>query len=284
MKRDASEAAARLIARARRPAVNPWSLLALREVEADDLPPVVSVGSPVDSPRRSKRLVNGMARTLESGAVAPVPVTAAGVTATMARARRARSSTRHAVEPAPLAVGENDEDGHRGPSQPWSSRPAAAQSADPSSGYPGGGPDGEVTAAPDSRRAPSHVPAEPNAEHPQVSRQSPQPAAAERWADVPALVADLPEVAAGQPATRLPGMRAVAAVAAHEPTAHVRAEPDASLAPPPSSGGAVLPSVVIDEIRIVTPPAASPAPDPLASLAAQRVGASRHRGGERWRA
>jgi len=38
------------------------------------------------------------------------------------------------------------------------------------------------------------------------------------------------------------------------------------------------PQVTIDQIQIVTPPARPPAPDPFASLAAQRVGASRHGG------
>jgi hypothetical protein len=38
------------------------------------------------------------------------------------------------------------------------------------------------------------------------------------------------------------------------------------------------PPVVIDRIEIITPPARSPAPDPLASVAARRAGRSRHGG------
>ena len=52
----------------------------------------------------------------------------------------------------------------------------------------------------------------------------------------------------------------------------------------PGPGAEPEPAVVIGEIRVVTPPAAPPPVNPLASLAALRTGASRHRGGSRWRA
>jgi hypothetical protein len=35
---------------------------------------------------------------------------------------------------------------------------------------------------------------------------------------------------------------------------------------------------VIDRIEVITPPARAPEPDPFVSLAARRVGASRHGG------
>jgi hypothetical protein len=69
-----------------------------------------------------------------------------------------------------------------------------------------------------------------------------------------------------------------AAIAPDAPTAPATGERPAAAPPPAAAVGP--PQVLIDRIEVITPPARAPAPDPLASLADRRRGASRHgRGG-----
>jgi hypothetical protein len=63
------------------------------------------------------------------------------------------------------------------------------------------------------------------------------------------------------------------------PAPHQRPHGDGA---PPAPDASVVPQVLIDRIEVVTPPARPAAADPLASLAARRVGASRHGGEGRW--
>ncbi len=283
MRRDGSGGAGRLLARARRPAVNPWGLATLREAEVDAAPPLASsVGSPVEPSRRSIRSTEAVTRTLEPGAAEPVSKAAPGETSATSSAPPARPVPLHALEPAPTGSGQSSVAARRAAAQPRPPEPAMLRSADQDSGPVGEEPAGrDVTApgpsVPISAAAPFEAPAERTAGPPQVPRAVPSTSAVTRRR------ADSPDggsgVAAGQPARRPAAAPAVMAVAESGAVARIRPKLDATAQPEPQpSAGSPVPAVVIDEIRIVTPPAASPARDPLASLAAQRVGASRHRG------
>ncbi len=84
------------------------------------------------------------------------------------------------------------------------------------------------------------------------------------------------------PRPAVPPVASLAAAAVPQPAAAPGTEPvplQPSAAPPPpmaTSAPPPTPPVVIDRIEIVTPPARPPAPDPLASLQAARVGADCH--------
>lgn len=79
----------------------------------------------------------------------------------------------------------------------------------------------------------------------------------------------------------LPATQRARAVAAPRSAAAAPAVPahvPVAAAPAPSTAVEPAPTVVIDQIHVITPPAPAPGPDPLASLAAQRTGSSLHGG------
>jgi hypothetical protein len=98
---------------------------------------------------------------------------------------------------------------------------------------------------------------------------APSPAAV----GVPAALA--PPIELGSPVSPpSPQSAAPAARAASPPPSAAPAKP--ALSPPPAPSTPEPPRVLIDRIEVITPPAGTPAPDPFASLATRRSGASRH--------
>jgi hypothetical protein len=287
MTHDAATRAGRLTARARRPALDPWALTTVYEVEADrGAPRFVAPASPSEAPRGLEHPARRPTVSPEPHAGEHAPETATGVTAVAPPVPPVRPSRLRAVEPDPTPAGEGN--GEALPGTPAPAPSAATTGADPSSRHVERAPLSHgVAPAPASLRPASRAPADPVAERAHVLGPAPGPATTSRPPEVPTSVDSGPSGATiGHPARHQPPIRVAAAVTAGEPETPVRAVLEPALPPPERStpSPSPSPSVVIDEIRIVTPPAAGPARDPLASLAAQRVGASRHRGGERWRA
>lgn len=89
-------------------------------------------------------------------------------------------------------------------------------------------------------------------------------------------VADPPASAAAALDVVRPPSAAATRLTADRPDAPVGAREGAATAAAPPSGPPAAPQVYIDQIEIVTPPAAPPPSDPLASLAPRRRGASLH--------
>jgi hypothetical protein len=285
MTRDAATRAGRLLARARRPALDPWALATVHDVDVESAPRFVASASPAE-------LLAGLERPAGRATLPPEPhagesatKAAAATTAVAPPAPPVRSSRLRAVEPDPASARQRA----RNP-LPDTFRPAprAATGADPSRHVEGAPQSGEIAAAPASLRPAPRAPGAPDTARAHALDPASRPATANRLPEAPAPAdGEPPAATVSHPARHQPPLPLTAAVAAGEPAAPVRAasRPASRPAVPPSRQSTrSAPPVVIDEIRIVTPPAAGRPRDPLASLAAQRVGASRHRGGERWRA
>jgi hypothetical protein len=283
MTRDAATRAGRLLARARRPALDPWALTTVHDVELDRTPRFAAPASSVELPAGLERPAGRSTLPPKPHAGESAPKAAAATTAVAPPAPPARSSGLRAIEPDPASARQRA----RNP-LPDTFEPAvraATTGADPSRHVEGAPQSGEIAAAPASLRPASRAPAAPESARAHALDPASRPATANRLQEAPAPPDRRSAGAAiSHPARHPPSMPLTAAVAAGEPAAPVRAASRPAVPPSRQSTPPSAPPVVIDEIRIVTPPAPGPARDPLASLAAQRVGASRHRGGERWRA
>ena len=101
-----------------------------------------------------------------------------------------------------------------------------------------------------------------------ASPPAPAPAPApEKWPAIHAHAAHQPATAPASLVQRL--APAAPSVGASPPAA-------APAAAPAPAAPAAPPQVLIDRIEVITPPARSPAPDPMASLVDRRIAASRH--------
>jgi hypothetical protein len=275
----------RLLARARRPAVRPWTPPAVSGWEERDAPGLDPPGAARrEEPPRSGDAHAPTARppTREPGEPT-APSQAPGAPLRLTPSRPA-PVPRAAEEPGPVEAR-----GARTPTPAAPPRPQPTASAGPASPASPAG-DGRGLHAP----PPPPPPSFPSRDDPPREDLPARPV----LASTPAPVTDSREELAPEPgelerpAARAARAETAAVLAPLRPATRRSLEPPAPPAPEPHAGAPGLrpaadssaPTVVIDEIRIVTPPAPAPPGDPLASLAARRAGVSRHRGGARWRA
>ena len=287
-----AEGVSRLLARSRRPAVDPWARLpAIALVEG--------ALSPADPPSPTGDDDHG-ARRERIDVAEPGPL-----------GRPDEVTSPRAFEPASAAAVPTRREEPE-PPQAVRAHDGAVTEPEPASlPVPSGGP--PVDLDPDvppvrlqAGELQANAPARPAAHRPALRAEEPlagwlreEPEGDEPRPPASPLEVRAPAVPGHRgrlPQTVLPPEPGAAPAPLDRPPAP-RAPLDRPPAPPalelpaePTSGGGAReargaprePTVVIDEIRIVTPPPPTPPGDPLASLAARRVGASRHRGGPRW--
>ena len=275
-----SSAAGRLIARAARPAVRAAAAgSGLHEVEAtarqptapaasprvDAAPPPAAVIAPAPAMPGHARV--GTAPTDERAAAitepprpllaapAPPPPTPVAIAA----AARPRPEPLVAAEPSPPATATSKVLSAglpsaaaaapvRPPERPWE-RPEPVGWAGLAEFAPG-------DAATPMVAAPAAAPAAPTPRPAPAVQPAIHPGAAHQPAAAPASPVQRPTPAA-------PSLRSSPA-------------PWSPPAAPASPAPAAPPQVLIDRIEVITPPARSPAPDPMASLVDRRIAASRH--------
>ena len=284
----------RLLARAGRPAVNPWALPsafdAIEEVSAGvrrvSAPPSAHVerrpapGASSTAPPEPMRRASGAGPAPDAGVPARIDAEPPPPGRPAFKHRRAlarpertavveRPSRPEAAESGRAPVPRVEPE----PLRPRASTPAGASATVPV-------PPGPEASSPATSFA-NRVPARPPSTQPASAADAggrPVASAAEPRGDADRSGAAFVLRTAPPPERTAPGPASAGVYAAPF-------QPEAgggrSQAPEQAAASAG-PTVVIDEIRIVTPPTPVPPADPLASLAARRVGASRHRGGAPW--
>ena len=254
-------AAARLVTRARRPAVRAPELFVSHAVELEDAVPASTVPAPGAPPilRAPRPATVARPSSRPTPVEAPPPVVvrepfAAPPVAAQAGVRRAAVAEQ---APAP--------ESHR----PVEPSPPQAEAAFPE-GLPTWSPVELASIAVPPALEPQREPpgwqslADPEPDEPSQRVQAP--------AEQPRRVAErMPSREVPAPTIVAPPIRGAAVPS---PIRGVAVPPPSQPLPPT----AAVPQVLIDRIEVVTPPARAPAPDPFRSLASRRVGASRHGG------
>ncbi len=286
----AATSALRLIARAGRPAVGAWAAPTIdegiREAAVAPLGETAAVGATTVA--RPPEVRPQSRRDATAGTAAP-PTASLHPT-------RATERPPGTADPGPSPEAGVER-------RPSPSPTPTSVTVDAPAGAPAGAPADGPTGWPLLARRPrvvASVPQRPGAEQglrPAAMVDAWDPARPPRpgtGARRPEAVLSAPNTAPGPPSdgAAVPVTAAPQAHALHAParvaTAVTAAPPPTTVpavsAPAPQPTVALPPSVVIDEIRIVTPPSAPPPPDLLASLSGLRGGPARRRTGGRWQA
>jgi hypothetical protein len=281
----------RLLARASRPPVRPGTTAAASSVAAELEKPAPAGSEPGVAPPLSRTA--GGAAAASTAVLPPPPAVAArpttGVAAAPETARPHNAKPRAAARrpAAPEPAGPDPAPVKRGTSEPF--RPSGLQRV----GLEAASVAKPAATTPQTMRAEAH--ATPSIEA-HLERKPPPRASFEdllspvaeraeggfeahdeeqrRPAKLLATPAERPRRGHDAPAVTPPARAGAAvrhAVAPPESPRHVPAT-----LPAPVATGDAAPTVVIDQIHVITPPAPAPAPDPFASLAAQRTGSSLH--------